>query len=229
MAMYIALAYVRREFRFCVLVAPVGAVRVRDGTVTGRWTGLPAYEALEGRVGRGKPLLQAGLLDHFANHDSTDAGILRFTQRYGPLSVIATRGGTFSFSCASWQRLQMAFRTQWADLMKFRPWDRSAPIQAMRGERFEFEDEGLSYVARTLYRFLMLELHAVEPARLRTCARPDCQTPRFIAAHGKQQYCSDLCSHWAQKEAKKAWWAEHGQAERQKRAAKKISRAASRN
>jgi hypothetical protein len=57
-------------------------------------------------------------------------------------------------------------------------------------------------------------------SKLKKCANPDCSSPFFIAGHGKQQYCSDLCAHAATLESRRKWFREHG-AEWRKRTNKK--------
>jgi len=57
-------------------------------------------------------------------------------------------------------------------------------------------------------------------ARLRRCGNPMCVAPYFFAAKKNQRYCSDACALPAQREAKKAWWSEHGSLWRSKRKSK---------
>lgn len=56
--------------------------------------------------------------------------------------------------------------------------------------------------------------------RARYCANPDCPAPYFLAKRRSQKYCSDACSKPAQKEFKRRWWDEHGDAWRKRRARK---------
>jgi hypothetical protein len=62
--------------------------------------------------------------------------------------------------------------------------------------------------------------------KARHCGNPDCLTPYFIASRRSQKYCSDTCAAPAQREFKRRWWAEHGEARRKarKRSAKKSQR-----
>jgi hypothetical protein len=53
--------------------------------------------------------------------------------------------------------------------------------------------------------------------RARHCNNPDCLTPYFFAKRRSQKYCSDACALPAQREFKRRWWAEHGEARRRAR------------
>jgi hypothetical protein len=61
-------------------------------------------------------------------------------------------------------------------------------------------------------------LKSVDKARY--CGNPDCLTPYFFAKRRSQKYCSDACSLPAQREFKRKWWADHGQAWRKAQARK---------
>ncbi|HEV2491479.1 MAG TPA: hypothetical protein VG204_00240 [Terriglobia bacterium] len=69
---------------------------------------------------------------------------------------------------------------------------------------------------------LLRALHTLD--RMRFCPNPECLTPYFIARKRRQKYCSEVCAGAAQRELKRIWWAEHGDAwrEARKRRAKKI-------
>src|SRR5262249_11162200 len=54
----------------------------------------------------------------------------------------------------------------------------------------------------------------------RYCANPDCAAPYFIAKKKGQKYCSEACALPAQREFKRQWWAEYGEAWRSSRKAK---------
>lgn len=51
----------------------------------------------------------------------------------------------------------------------------------------------------------------------KVCANPDCPAPYFIAKKATQHYCSDGCAEVFQRECKRRWWAEHGDAWRRSR------------
>jgi rRNA maturation protein Nop10 len=63
----------------------------------------------------------------------------------------------------------------------------------------------------------------VDSWRVRFCS--SCGN-RYVAAHPRQQFCGDNCFQKSRKEAKKAWWGEHGQNWRtsKQKSAKKISK-----
>jgi len=54
---------------------------------------------------------------------------------------------------------------------------------------------------------------------LRFRANPDCKAPYFFARRRSQKYCRDLCALPSQKEFKRRWCAEHGEARRKARKA----------
>ncbi len=52
---------------------------------------------------------------------------------------------------------------------------------------------------------------------MRRCGNDDCPAPYFFAMRRSQKYCSEKCSGPSKREAKKRWWAEHGEDWRRKR------------
>ncbi len=50
--------------------------------------------------------------------------------------------------------------------------------------------------------------------RLRFCPNASCPAPYFVARRRSQKYCSDACALPSQREFKRRWWAEHGEARR---------------
>jgi len=66
--------------------------------------------------------------------------------------------------------------------------------------------------------FVLVLLRALHIAdRLRVCPNQQCPAPYFIAKRRSQKYCSEACALPAQREFKRAWWAEHGAQWRVKR------------
>lgn len=63
--------------------------------------------------------------------------------------------------------------------------------------------------------FILRALHLAE--KMRYCANSECPTPYFLAVRRSQMYCSETCALPAQREFKRAWWAEHGEQWRKKR------------
>jgi len=165
------------------------------------------------------------LVQDFANWGREPEDILRFTRRFGPLNRSAQGGRPFTVKVSEWLRRQDAFREEWDDVaLRLKPgsavplWT-GTELEVVSGERFEFVSDAYTYVAATLERLLLLELRCVDRGRLRTCARPDCPNPYFVAAHLKQTYCSPPCAQWGQGEAKRRWWREKGDTERRRRTA----------
>lgn len=82
----------------------------------------------------------------------------------------------------------------------------------------------LIYGAANLWRFLMLTLFSTPGERLRKCHNPQCAAPYFLARHLNQNFCSEPCAQWGQRQQALAWWNKHGKEERQKRLKKERAR-----
>jgi hypothetical protein len=68
--------------------------------------------------------------------------------------------------------------------------------------------------------FEQVLVHFLKAAdRARHCNNPDCVAPYFFAKRRSQKYCSDACALPSQREFKRQWWAEHGEARRKARKA----------
>lgn len=88
----------------------------------------------------------------------------------------------------------------------------------------EYADyRGIDWVSELQSRvdpFLLVGLRALQVAdRMKYCPNPTCVAPYFIAKRRSQKYCSYVCAAPAQKEFKRQWWAEHGDAWRKARKA----------
>jgi hypothetical protein len=78
-----------------------------------------------------------------------------------------------------------------------------------------------------LDRFEVALMYCMRSAeRLRVCQNTECPTPYFIAQRRWQKYCSEKCAQPSQREFKRKWWADHGDAWRkaQKATGKKSQR-----
>jgi hypothetical protein len=64
---------------------------------------------------------------------------------------------------------------------------------------------------------LIRAFHALD--RMRYCLNPECPAPYFFAKKRRQRYCTEECAGAGQRELKRAWWAEHGDAWRKAREA----------
>jgi hypothetical protein len=94
---------------------------------------------------------------------------------------------------------------------------RSGFLQSDSGEGFSVTSGAFTYRVSTLLRLLQLELCAVPLYSLRKCKCPTCQNPYFVAHHRQQQYCSEVCAHWAQRQWRLRWWNKKGRALRKKK------------
>lgn len=151
------------------------------------------------------------VLSRFANWSTNDEQILRFTRKYGPLTEpVVGRGRRFSFGLAQWRRAHEEFCALWDEQMTFAGkgyllGGDSLSFPADAGDELDFAYRQWSYITSTLERWLRLELLSAPTERLRRCAKPGCQTPFFIASHGRQAYCSKRCAAWVQRLAKAKW------------------------
>ncbi len=204
------------KFSICVLVGKVKAVKVANGTV-------------HGDLARAKPKHLPNLLTEFLNWPSDEPDILRFTRRYGPLleqdkgvDVYRTKpeadrivGGPeetrpWSFGLEEWRLYQKHLRSEWNRIVEV-GLGGSADIGFGKGDRMKIERGGKKIVLEiaTLFNFLQVAVLTTPPERMKNCRRPaaeGCDTPYFIAEHLRQEYCSDVCAHWGQKQAKREWW-----------------------
>lgn len=182
------------------LLTPIGtvAVHIEGDEVVGRWK--PNPEEFSGP--------KRGLLvEDFVNWGNTPTDIVRFTERYAPVSDadLGTESGEFHFGIRSWLGIQQTFQTMW-ELRTGR-----RPSNTFRGEDVTImvADRRVS-LRGSLRFFLLMELVLAPSERLRKCKRTDCRNPYFVATHLKQTYCSTECAKSAQAKWKTRWWKEKG-------------------
>jgi hypothetical protein len=220
-----ALAYSRHIIRFCCLAGAdrIANVRVQGDEITGEWTAYPRLFYGPSARSLRDPLassceLRLQMVEDFANWDPTR--VLEFTKKYGPLNWHPNERDPFHIRLDDWRQLQRQFRDVW-DHLSPRPGRpiRFLPVSIFTVEPTETLDflwGELTYTASTLYRFLLLELYAIPPERLRTCARPDCPNPRFVARRMGQNYCAEPCAVWGRRQSKLEWWNRVGRKRREK-------------
>jgi len=166
-------------------------------------------------------LLEQSVLMDFANCQTDQAAIQRFLRMHGPpMFQIETQDKpSFAFLHSMWLSLQKQFQVCWDGIIgnagkhepyrslgvALEPWRRSTANGI-----FEMRAGGLVYISNDLYGAmipLLLSLHEIA----RRCLNPECKvTPYFFAGHKRQQYCSETCAAWAQKQWKKQWWKDRG-------------------
>jgi len=149
---------------------------------------------------------QRRLVEDFVNWPREPQRILTFTKAYGPLEVRPKPGEDFRYPLAIWILGQKHFRWLWKNLVHFPNW----AIPEEQAGDLAYRSGRLVYTAPNLYMFLYLDLVTCPAERLRVCARPDCANPFFIAHHLRQNYCSQICATWGQRQWKLQWWKEHG-------------------
>ena len=117
-------------------------------------------------------------------------------------------GKEFRFQLESWRNIQRGFRQFWEGVAT-KSQSMSFVHHTWR-DAIIMRDGKLVYFAGNLESFFLMEFLSAPLDRLRTCRRPECETPYFVARHLRQQYCSPGCAEWAQAQAKKQWWSSEG-------------------
>lgn len=197
------------KFRFCVL-AGVKDAHLADSKIVGRF-----QDTLKEFYGPPR----RRLIEDFLNWPNDADDILRFTLRYGPLLAEPGEGKEFEFRISAFEGHRKHFRWLWLNANQFPDWE-------PQGGTLAFRKGWITYRAPSLHMFLYMDLVTCEAKRLRTCKRPDCPTPYFIAGHLKQRFCSDKCAEWGQRQWKQKWWKEHGEtwrAQRSKKGSKDVT------
>jgi hypothetical protein len=160
-----------------------------------------------------------------ANCREDEEGVQRFTRRYGALRTEDDR--TFDITLGEWCAMRDSFRYTWDGFLNLESRYPREMIPYMKEHHpesfhkpttrvkapgyFEITSDGLIFFTDSLYDALVLVLSAIHEKRLlRHCPNPHCENPYFIAAHPRQRLCTELCSEWAQANAKSAWWKEKG-------------------
>jgi hypothetical protein len=173
-----------------------------------------------------KPFLESRgqlVFEEFANWRNAARDVLRFTKLYGPLEQSARPKGDFRFALRRWDFWQRSFQKQWEHLMpRADVYARIGSYHGSAGDRgWDYDPViGLKYRAANFLEYLHLSLMACPKERLKKCARSECPNPYFVARHLKQNYCSEECAHWAQKQWKLNWWREHGNKQRDRKQSK---------
>lgn len=223
-----------KQIRIATQMAGVEDVRVEDGKVKGRWAKNPPSCRFYG-------LPRTNLLEIFVNHQDTDDAIVRFTRQFGPLEyeharvgfgfVLPQPGKEWSFDAQKWRSWQSFLRAHWEEMTQV-----TGPIgwqyQTLHGEAFAFVDGQYEFQVANLQRFLELILFCTPANKLRICLKHQedekkreegmpvdgpCETPYFVVADLKQQYCSPKCAEWAQGQWKREWWEKIGKPRRQQK------------
>jgi hypothetical protein len=210
------LEFKNMPWRFCTLGRGVSGVSLRKNAVHGRW---------KRQHPKKYPLSSKKMLARYANWSDEPDQIMRFTRRYGPLTVdCRSRPKTFSFTVGDWRRAQAQFRALWNSEALLGRGVRfsGTTVDTKAGERFHRYTGRWTYIAATLHRLLCLELFATPINRLRRCVKGDCQR-YFVAGHRREKYCSEQCKAWGHRQAKLRWWDKTGNPKRLERVRKEQS------
>jgi hypothetical protein len=176
------------------------AAEVEDANIAG--------EHIVGRWGKNLVLRVSApsrtLAQQFVNWPNDPKSVLRFTRRYGALSE-PKPDAAFELSLQEWRSHQAWLRRHWGVNPP------GIKVGMSEGDMLQIGPGKLSLQLQNLARFVEFEIWLAPVARRRVCARPDCETPYFIASNPKQQFCDEKCANWAQQQHKQQWWAEHGE------------------
>jgi len=183
--------------------------------------------AITARFGLAKAKRPWQLVAAFANWSTDDREIVRFVRRFGPLIIPhGKRGATFSVRLDEWRANQRAFRRNWKRWSNSEEWGRWHPVTIFKPdeETIEHAGEGVTLGFRTLGRYLTFVLHVLPRERLKSCDRPDCPHPYFIAQHRNERYCSEECANWGDRQVKLRWWKRTGAGQRRARSRPPVRR-----
>lgn len=195
-----------RHLTICVL-AGVEDVHVDGDLVVGRWkSNLTPLDYSR----------QTRLAEQFLNWQSDPKSIVVFTQKYGPIKEWPRKGHPFQFRVDGWSKIQESLQRFWETRGSISEWEITRA-----GGSLAYRNKKLIYTAPTLFDLLALEIVTCPVERRRKCARPDCQNPYFFAKHLRQNFCSDQCGVWGQRQSKLKWWREHGDELRRMRRTKR--------
>jgi hypothetical protein len=133
---------------------------------------------------------------------------LKFTKRFGPVSVPYRAGLAFSFTVDGWYLAVHQLRSAWAAVSYSSRKKAPIDIPLDIGECFRFANGGLTFRTHRLDTFVILEIASVLAPRLCVCAnnRFDCKCPYFIASDKREKYCSESCARAGKRRANLDWW-----------------------
>jgi hypothetical protein len=188
------------RFLQCRFYAPIGVTNVRsDGIgITGDW---------KQNASRHYGDKSLTLAQRFADSSIDAETILDFTKRWGPLSGNPHDGNDgFRFTVESWKETRKSFAGFWRMVQRHG----AAPFEPINPILVEFEKKSVILHCPDICTFMCLEVMS-NAKSLRVCEREECNTPYFLAQHGKERYCSTDCANWAQSIWKKRWHEEQRQ------------------
>jgi hypothetical protein len=186
-----------RRVRFSVLVSTTEAELAGRDRIVGKRLGSKAW------VNRAR-----SLTEEFLNCDDDAHSILLFTRKYGPLDESSGRD-QFQFDIAEWKKDQARLRGWWEMFAEYGRRSRQPPtsvvVEAVPRDLFRVDENGLTYECATLSHYMVLEIAALPPQRLRSCSREGCRH-RFVAHDLREKYCSESCKTEERNRAKLRYW-----------------------
>jgi hypothetical protein len=163
---------------------------------------------VDGYVIVSDPALMA---ERFANWSATPNGILKFTQKYGPLwSVPLSKKREYCVDLEGWLQRQRMFRDTWRITSTSSV---ASDVDLGRGLKLAehsfliFYRLGAELRVKDMMTLIDVCLACVPVNRLRICKAPDCSKPYFIAHRLNSTLCNSLaCKRWNQLRLKREWF-----------------------
>jgi hypothetical protein len=189
-----------QRVRFSVLVSTTSAELDGPGRdrIVGKRSGSKAW------VNRAR-----SLTEEFLNSGDDAQSILHFTKKYGPLQESSGRD-QFQFDIAEWKKDHARLRGWWEMFAEYATRYKKPPIPSTvvgvtSLDRFRVDKTGLTYECSNILKYMVLEIAAFPPERLRKCHRDGCKH-RFVAHDLREKYCSEFCKTGEQNKAKLRYW-----------------------
>ena len=234
-----------RQVKITTWLADVENVRVENGKIRGRWVentsyrfyGLPRANLLELYINnRGTDETIAKFTRQYGPLEWEIEG---WKAEWGPQPSLPQPDGSIKDWISSldrWRSLQAYLQVGWraiANMVSGQPgrcieWQ----FRTIDGEEFALVNGHYEFLVFNLARWLKLQLSNIPANKLRICQKHQedekqrgegmpvddpCETPYFVVADLKQQYCSPKCAEWAQGQWKREWWAKIGKPRRQQK------------
>ncbi len=195
------------DFGIAVETGASGVELVGDH-IAGTWLATPKVV----RAGSSRPV-SVELLNtvECVGVDRFPEAAVKFTKKFGALTVPYSPGSPFQFSMQDWIVSLRQLQQVWTGVS--RASRRTAPINVFvdRGEYFSFEADQLTFRTGSLETFVSLEIASVSAPRLCICANRlhGCKSPFFVADDTREKYCSEDCARAGKRRANLNWWNEN--------------------
>jgi hypothetical protein len=177
-------------------------------------------EEVRGKIAKGYVIVDNPSLmaERFANWPNTPSGVLKFTQKFGPLLSTSIVKGEFVIELKKWYGWHRLFRDTWnmttpAKLPTLESMGISDIGELGRSVRLgeqsflTFNSGSAELLVKDMWTLLDVCLATIPMERLRICKAPECQNPYFVAHHMKQTLCNAVvCKRWNINRLKLEYW-----------------------